>query len=215
MRIVFQGDSITDAGRHKNSLYDLGPGYPALVADALCKRYPDEEFVFINRGVSGDRVERLHERWQADAIDLKPDILSILMGINDTWQYAETRDWETPEHYEGCYGALLSELKEKTGAKVLMLEQYLLPDGPFADFREDVDPKITSTRRVAAQYADAYVPLDGLFAAACVGHSPKEWSPDSIHPSDEGARLIAAHYVEAICPLIDELLANRASHADN
>ncbi len=211
MRIVFQGDSITDGDRRKNSLYDLGPGYPHFAADAICRRFPKTQFEFFNRGVSGDRIELLDRRWQKDAIDLQPDILSILIGINDTWQYAETRQWETAEHYENCYRRLLTELKEKTNAKILILEQYLLPTGPFSDFREDVNPKILSTRKIARELADAYVPLDGLLAAACIGRDPSELSNDGIHPTEAGARLIAAHYVEAITPLISSLTEEKPS----
>ena len=90
--ILFQGDSITDAGRDRENPADLGPGYPHYAAQMLREKYPQAEFNFVNRGISGDRTENLIERWEKDTIEVNPDIISILIGVNDTWHHYELKD---------------------------------------------------------------------------------------------------------------------------
>ena len=128
MRIIFQGDSITDGGRNINDLHSLGWSYPRFVAPSLQELYKDLQFEFINRGVSGNQTIHLLERTQQDIIDLKPDIVSILIGINDVWYYAKRGCNFIPhEIFEQRYRNILTEIKQKTDAKILMLEPYLLP----------------------------------------------------------------------------------------
>lgn len=203
MRILFQGDSITDAGRDRSDPHHLGGGYPKFVAEKLRAQYPDVEFEFVNFGISGNRTCDLVERWDADCLDWQPDVVSILIGINDTWRRYDRNMPTTAEEYEANYRTILQQLKEKTNAKILMLEPFLLPVNPDWDcWREDLDPKIQAARRLAREFADVYVPLDGFFAAACVGHQPADFSGDGVHPNEAGARLLAQHYVDAVAPYI-------------
>ena len=150
MRILFQGDSITDAGRDYSDYHELGQGYPKYAAELIRDRFDDPKngtIEFINLGISGHRTRDLRARWQKDCIDLQPDIVSIMIGINDTWR---------------------------------------------------------ALRRLAREFADAYIPTDGLFAAACVQQEPSHWSGDGVHPNENGSRFIAAYYAKAVAALIED-----------
>lgn len=203
MKIVFQGDSITDVGRLADANFPLGFGYPRIAAELAAQRFPERELEFVNRGIGGDKTEDLLKRWSEDAIDLAPDIISIMIGVNDVWHHAEARDWLPHAEFEANYRELLTRLRAETGAKIVILEPYLLfaPDKEY--FREDLDPKIQVVRRLAREFADVLVPLDGLFAAAALGREPLFYSFDGVHPTEEGARFIAERYVEAVAGLIE------------
>lgn len=203
MRILFQGDSITDCCRHYDDPTSLGEGYAFYAAQLIREAYPDVEFEFINRGIGGNRTENLVERWQKDCIDLQPDIVSVLIGVNDTWHRTEKRNWIPNNEFEANYRNILSQIKEKTNAKILMLEQYLVDVEDKAFFREDINPKIDITRKLAREYADAFVPTDGIFAEATIHEGPLYWTLEGIHTTPAGAQLIAKHYLEAIRPLIE------------
>ena len=203
MKILFQGDSITDAGRSRENPTILGSGYAYYAAEMIKEEYPEIEFEFINLGISGNKAEDLLARWEADATEIQPDVISILIGINDTWHRAGNQDWMDNDYFEDCYRKILQMLKDKTNAKIIILEQFLLsvPDKEF--FHADLDPKIQIVRKLAREFADLFIPLDGLFAAASVDEAPTYWAPDGVHPSKEGAQFIAAHYLDAISELID------------
>lgn len=205
MKILFQGDSITDAGRSRENPHLLGSGYPKYTAELISAKWPLIPFEFINLGISGNRAENLVARWEADAIAVQPDIVSILIGVNDTWHRAANRDWMPHEYFEECYRNILTQLKEKTKAKIILLEQFLCFTDDKSYFRCDLDPKIQITRKLAREFADAFIPLDGLFAAASVGVDPKHWAGDGVHPTAAGAQFIAARYLEAVTPIIESL----------
>lgn len=204
MRILFQGDSVTDCGRNREDLHDLGAGYPQYAAALIRAALPGRELEFINKGISGNRTRDLLARWQAETIDLQPDLVSILIGINDTWRAFDANDPTPAQVYEDNYRRLLIDLKTHTKAKILMLEPFLMHKTPEekAAFHPDLDMKIQAARRLAREFADAYVPLDGLFAAACVGTEPSHWAGDGIHPTAAGAQFIAEHYAAAALPLL-------------
>ncbi len=206
MKILFQGDSITDAGRDRSDIHNLGGGYPFYSAELIAKKYPDIEFEFMNTGISGDRAESLLARWQDDAVSLAPDIISILIGVNDTWHNSGANDnWMKNSYFEHCYRTILTDIKEKTNAKIIMIEQFLLYTDDKAYFRTDLAPKIEITRKLAREFADAYIPMDGLFAKASVEKEPTFWAADGVHPTEAGARLMAEYYLDAISPVIEEL----------
>ena len=208
MRILFQGDSITDAGRDYSDYHELGQGYPKYAAELIRDRFDDPKngtIEFINLGIRGNRTRDLRARWQKDCIDLQPDIVSIMIGINDTWRAFDSNDPTPVEEFEDNYRYLLSEIKAHTNAKILLLEPYVLPDVPAKDaWRADLDPKIQAVRRLAREFADAYIPTDGLFAAACVQQEPSHWSGDGVHPNENGSRFIAAYYAKAVAALIED-----------
>lgn len=198
MRILFQGDSVTDAGRNYEDLTDLGPGYAKYVAEQLKSDMPDIEFEFINRGVSGNRVRDIVARSDKDLVDLDPDIITILIGVNDTWRRFDMNDPTTADEFAETYETLLKKIKHETHAKIVMIEAFVLYGMGRDEFREDLDLKLDKTRILAMQYADAYVPLDGILAAECVNRAPTELSDDGIHPNEGGRRFIAPYVAEAI-----------------
>lgn len=204
MKILFQGDSITDAGRERSDPHQLGGGYPKFAAELIRSRFPGRDFEFLNLGISGNRSCDLVARWQSDCIDLQPDVVSILIGINDTWRAFDSNSPTSAQTYEDNFRRLLEDIKAHTSAKILIMEPFLLHNSPEKDaWREDLNPKIMAARRLAREYADAYLPLDGLFAAASVRHEPSYWAADGVHPTEAGARFIAEYYADAIAPMLE------------
>lgn len=202
MKILFQGDSITDAGRDRSDCHNLGNGYPKYAAELIAKAFPDTQFEFVNLGISGNQTRNLVERLQSDFVDIQPDLCSIHIGVNDTWHRAGNREWLDNDIFESNYRTVLSALKEKTNAKIIIIEQFLLPAEDKLYFREDLNPKIDITRKLAREFADVFIPLDGLFAAACIDNDYTHWSPDGVHPNDNGSRFIGKLYCDAVKKII-------------
>ena len=206
--ILFQGDSITDAGRDYRNYHDLGEGYAFRAAKSIRETFPDVEFEFINQGISGNRTGELFDRLNPDAISLQPDIISIMIGINDVYHRYNKRKIQTSdEQIEANYRNILIQLRKQTNAKILILSPYLLdfPDRQF--IREDINRVIAIVERLAKQYADAYVPLADHFEKAVASQpEPLYYSKDAIHPTENGAALISKYYFEAIAPLIQSCL---------
>ncbi len=200
MKILFQGDSITDAGRNREDPHDLGQGYPKYAAKFIAEMYPDEEFEFIDLGISGNKTEDLVARLQSDFIDIHADVGSVLIGVNDTWHHAGDCSWVGAGEFEGRLRTIYGAIKE-TGAKLMVLEQFLLPFPDKLYWRVDLDPKIQIQRKVARDYADIYVPLDGLLAAALIGHDMHEYSDDGVHPNAYGSEFIGRIYADAFAKI--------------
>ncbi len=198
-RILFQGDSITDAGRSREDDAQLGGGYPNYVAAWLSARHPDLNLTFLNRGCGGHRIYDLEERWDADCIALQPDWVSILIGINDTWRFYDSNTPSPVAEFEACYRRLLERTVTETAARVILLEPFVLPTPPDrVAWRADLDPRIDAVRRVARDYQALYLPLDGLFAAACTQQTPAYWASDGVHPTQPGHALIAQAWIKAV-----------------
>ena len=196
IRLVFQGDSITDAGRDRNDIHNLGNGYPKYAAKFLAEKYPDIDFEFIDLGIGGDQTKNLVARLDKDFIDILPDIVSILIGINDVWHYAANREWLSDELFEERYRTVLTALKEKTNAKIMMMEPFLIPVEDKLFFREDLYKKIEITRSLAREFADVYLPTDGLLCSAFIGDEPTTFAADGVHPTEKGAEYIGRLYCE-------------------
>ena len=195
--VLFQGDSITDAGRSRENLDDLGFGYAALTAAWFAAANPGKMVHFINRGISGHRAGDLRARWQADCLDLKPDWVSIMIGINDTWRRYDSGDPTSVETYQDNLRALL-EMSAKAGQRLIILEPFLLPvPADRVGWRVDLDPKINAARELAREFKAIYVALDGLFASVSAQRDPAFWLPDGVHPSLAGHALIAQAWLKA------------------
>ena len=206
MKILFQGDSITDAGRDKRNYHDLGNGYPKYAAKLLSEACPETEFEFINFGISGNRTCQLFDRLYDDAIAFQPDVISILIGINDIWhRYSASRIATTDLQIETNYRAILERLKKETNAKIVILAPYLLDADMDADLRADLTRLLPIVRKLADEYADVYIPLDALFDEAMKTQpEPCYYSGDGVHPNANGAAFIGGHYAEAVKPLINK-----------
>ena len=205
MKIVFQGDSITDAGRDKRNYHQLGAGYPKFAAEYISESFPDADIEFINLGISGNRTDQLFDRLYPDAIAFDPDIVSILIGINDVWhRHGGTQIATTDAQVATNYRAILERLKNETHAKIVMLAPFLLDDEAKESWRGEVDRIIAIVRELAEEFADVYIPLDELFAEALKTQpEPKFYSADGVHPNDNGRAFIGRHYADAVRPLIE------------
>lgn len=197
--VLFQGDSVTDAGRDHADPASLGRGYPLLIASSLLASYPDLQLSFLNRGISGNRTKDLLSRWDEECISLKPDVLSILIGINNVWRRYDSADPTEPESFGHEYRTLLARAREGGVREIVILEPFLLPvPEDRRRWREDLDPKITICRELAAEFGAIYLPLDGLFNAASARTGAEYWAPDGVHPAPAGHGLIARAWTQAL-----------------
>lgn len=200
IRLVFQGDSITDAGRDRRNYHDLGQGYPKFAAELIKQEHPDKNFEFINFGISGNRTGELFDRIYIDGIAFKPDVISFLIGVNDVaHRYAPSFIATTDEQIALNYREILKRIKKETNAKIIMLSPYVLDAENKAHIKEALNTVLPIIRELAAEYADAYIPLDELFEEAVKTQPhPMYYSNDGIHPNENGAKFIAECYARAV-----------------
>lgn len=198
--ILFQGDSITDAGRVRDVPEDLGRGYALMAAAQFDLRFPEKKARFLNRGIGGNRAVDLLARWQPDCLDLHPDVLSIYIGVNDTWRRYDQGLITTAAQFEDSYRRLLDAVRHNLpGTRLVLVEPFVLPvPADRAAWREDLDPKIGRVRKLALAYRAALVPLDGLFAQAACRREPAFWTVDGVHPTPAGHALIARAWLDAV-----------------
>lgn len=197
--ILFQGDSITDCRRQYEDSTSLGEGYPNVVAKLYQLMFPENKVTFVNKGISGNRVKNLLARYDEDFKAVKPDILSILIGINDTWRRYDNNDPTGAEEFERDYRELLQKIKkDMPDCRLVLIEPFVLYSLPDrVDWREDLDPKIHVVRKLAKEFADYYIPLDGIFAKAEVeGYHCEQIAADGVHPTPLGHRMIAEEYIK-------------------
>ena len=198
-RVLFQGDSITDCGRDREDTWNLGQGYPKFFAhlwEEERKHAASEQptLLYLNRGISGDRTKNLLERFDTDVADLEPDVLVLMIGINNAWRAVDANDPTAPETFEAELETFLQQTKALASQPaIIILEPFLLETADnYVAFREDLNPKIEVTRRLAKAYADLYVPLDGLLnARALNGPGAFALAEDGVHPTEEGHETIA------------------------
>ena len=204
VKIVFQGDSITDAGRDREDLHNLGQGYPFYAAKCISENNPDISFEFINKGISGNRTCQLFDRLYADTISFKPDIVSILITINDIWhRYGPGVVLTTDEQIALNYRCILERLKKETDAKIVILAPFVLDAQDKDNLREDIKTVLPIVRKLADEYADVYIPLDEIFDEAMKTQpAPLYYSNDGVHPNKNGSEFIGNIYAEAIKPLL-------------
>ncbi len=200
-RILFQGDSITDAGRSRTDDFNKGCGYATLVAASLGFDHPGE-YEFLNRGVSGDRVTNLIERIKYDIINLEPDVMSILIGINDVWHEFSCKNGVSAPKYEMYYNLLIEEIKEALpNIKIMILEPFLLHgagSAPYYDeFRAEAEKRAAAARRVAEKNGLVFVPLMELFDKAEEKMGAGYYTGDGVHPTHAGHELIKREWIKA------------------
>jgi len=205
--VLFQGDSITDAGRGRreapvvNDFESLGNGYARLAAARLLAEHPGVQVH--NRGVAGDRVTYMRERWQADCLDLQPTVISILIGVNDTWHGVANG---TPENgvgldeFDQVYRQLLDDTKAALpDVKLVIGEPFATEAGPVLEmnFHPDIDDRAKLVKAIADDYADVYVPFQSVFNDALQQAGPDYWAADGVHPSIGGHQLMADAWLKA------------------
>lgn len=202
--LVFQGDSITDGGRQRTgSDYNhiMGQDYAYILAAEIGSEYPERSLVFVNRGISGDRVIDLAARWQQDTIALRPDLLSILVGINDT--LATGAKTETVAQYEAVYDKLLSQtIAALPNTKIVLGEPFLMPvakhKADYAAEMVEVKKRQAVALRLAAKYHLPIVLYQEAFDAACAKAPADHWSWDGVHPTYAGHGLMAKEWLKTV-----------------
>ena len=207
-RILFQGDSITDCGRSREVLTDVGNGYPYLVRAHYGLEKPGQ-FEIVNRGISGNRSVDVYARIKQDIINLKPDYMSILMGVNDVWHELAIQNGVDTPKFEKIYTMLIEEVLEALpNIKLMILEPYALPgiatEGVLEDgrdkytvFRKDTEEKAAACRRVAEKFNIPFVPLQAKLDAMANAYGTESVSGDGVHPNVTGHLLIARAWMEA------------------
>ena len=207
IKVVFQGDSITDAGRDYRNYHDVGPGYPKYASALMVENHPDCDFEFINFGISGNRTSQLFDRLYKDALMFDPDVISILIGINDVWhRHGSNKIATTDAQIELNYRSILQRIKEESNAKIIIIAPFILDAEVPEGMREELARILPIIRGLADEYADAYIPLDEIFAEALKSQpEPFYYSKDGVHPNENGREFIGKLYAEAIKPVIDSL----------
>lgn len=204
--VLFQGDSITDAGRSYEREDIRGRGYATMVSGELGLRYP-EEYEFINRGISGNRIVDVYARIKKDIINLKPDYMSLLIGVNDVWhEFNPAHNGVATDKFEKIYSMLIEEIKEALpDIKLIILEPFVLKgtattaNEEFPDlyplFRADVLDKAAAAKRIAEKYNLPFIPLQDKFDALYNPENPDYWLIDGVHPNAAGHALITREWV--------------------
>lgn len=204
--ILFQGDSITDAGREKvkesaNSPASFGSGYAYLAAANILNTMASEQFTIYNRGISGNKVYQLAERWQKDCFDLKPQVISILIGVNDFWHKFNGKYDGTIEKYEHDYRDLLVLTKKMLpDVKLVICEPFAVLNcsAVTEKWYPDFDAYRASAKKLANEFEAIFIPYQAIFDEA-QKHAPgKYWTGDGVHPSMAGASLMAEAWLKAV-----------------
>jgi lysophospholipase L1-like esterase len=203
---LFQGDSITDGNRSRNEDWNhvLGHGYAYLIAARLWYELPDKGFHFFNRGISGNTVNDLTARWDTDTIALKPNLVSILVGVNDTTHAVYGDKHFTAASYEDDYRALLTRTKQQLpGVELVVCEPFILPVGKvkdrWDDYQREITPRQEIAKKLAAEFNAIFVPLQDSFSKAAEKHPPAEyWLWDGVHPMPNGHELFAREWIRHV-----------------
>ncbi len=206
--VLFQGDSVTDCGRATCGgagfdNHELGPGYPGMIAARMMCDRPEIDWQFINRGISGNRIVDLYARWKKDCINLCPDILSILIGVNDTWHHFGSNNGVEVPRYARFYRELLTWTREALPAvRFILLDPFVCPG--LSD-RAKFVPELCERRKVVAELAKEFdavhIPLQEIFDDAFQRAPEAYWAADGVHPTPAGHQLIADAWLRAAVPL--------------
>jgi lysophospholipase L1-like esterase len=201
--VLFIGDSLTECGRDFADPGSLGDGYVALFAEHWDRAYPHSPITVLNRGISGNRVVDLQARWTEDAVNVRPDVAFVMVGINDTWRRYDNGDPTSLKQYTAGYREILNRLRAETTAQIVLIEPFLLPvTAEQWTWREDLDPKITAVRMLAAEFGAILVCADGRLneTAARIGYDFARLAADGVHLAGEGKEVLALACLEVVAP---------------
>jgi acyl-CoA thioesterase I len=201
--ILFQGDSITDCQRHRdiiqpNHSHALGSGYVNHIASALLSRYPTHNLQIYNRGISGNRVVDLYARWRVDAINLRPTIISILIGVNDTWHRFRGDNGVEVNRYEQLYRMLLTyTLEQLPGVQLILGEPFVLPCGVVEpEWQEEMVERQAVVKRLAEEFGATYIAYQSVLDRVAATSAPDYWLADGVHPTPAGHKLMAEVWLQ-------------------
>lgn len=180
---------------------DLGTGYVMMTAKLFSIKHPENDASFINRGIGGNTVNDLRKRWQKDCVNLKPDVVTILVGINDLFA-SKVLFWEkatSNRDFERDYSTLLEQTRDSLDAKTVLMEPFVLNTNRHRlKLRKKLSPKIEIIRRLSVEFESILIPLSTIFQEAEKVKEPAFWSTDGVHPSIEGHKLIAESWIRAV-----------------
>lgn len=204
LRVLFQGDSITDAGRDRGDYYansgrGMGGGYVYQIVADLLATHPQSGLQCFNRGISGHKVYQLAERWDLDCLAIKPDVISILIGVNDYWHMLNGNYAGTAEIYENDFRTLLKNTKsELPEVKLIIGEPFAVAGGTAINEKwNDFDQYRLIAKKLAGEFKAAFVPYHSIFADALKLAPASYWCPDGVHPSISGAHLMKTAWLDA------------------
>lgn len=184
--IVFIGDSITDTDRNNPAYRPFGYGYVHFVANMLLAKYPEFNLNIVNTGIHGNTVRSLKTRWEKDCIEHKPDILSILIGVNDLWrQHAEPDrlpEAVYPDEYELTYKRLLSRTAEQCNCRIVLMEPFMFCSDRENQMFKGLRTYIDVVHKLAEEFGALLVPLQNRIDEQIKRVPPEKWSADSVHP---------------------------------
>jgi lysophospholipase L1-like esterase len=199
--IVFIGDSITDAQRHRQAYKPLGYGYVHFVGNSLWARHPELNLSIVNTGVSGDTIHDMAQRWDRDCMAYRPNIVSILIGINDVWQLAMEAELAATaaslSDYEVTYDELLSRTKGQCNCQFVLAEPFMFCRDRNNAVFEALLPYVEAVHRLAAKYDAVLVPLQREIDRQIAEIPPEKWSADMVHPYLWAHAWIALRWLEA------------------
>ncbi|SIN40605.1 SGNH/GDSL hydrolase family protein [Micromonospora cremea] len=198
-RVVFIGDSITDCGR-RDTATPYGAGYVSLVRALVGARHPELDVEWINRGVSGDTVRDLAARWDDDAIAVRPDWLSVMIGINDIWRrYGDRPDDAVPiDEYERTLRDLLRRAVDATGCRLILGDPFLIETDRSDPQRADTDRYCAVVAALAAEFDAVHVPTQAAFDRVLAVSPAKRWADDRVHPHLPGHAVLADAFLAAL-----------------
>lgn len=200
-KILFQGDSITDCGRARDRDTFRGTGYPALITAKLNFENPGEYHI-INRGISGNRIVDLYARIKADIINLAPDYMSILIGVNDVWHEVSRCDGVDAEKYERIYDMLITEVKAALpDLKIIIMAPFVTKgtatEAAWDTFSTEVAKRAAAAKRIAEKHNLKFVETQSEFDKALTLHAEPYWTVEGVHPTEAGHALLAKLWVAA------------------
>ncbi len=197
-KFLFIGDSITDCGRGGEP-EGLGGGYVRAIRDYLRAKDPAHAPEVINRGISGNKITNLRDRWQKDVLDLNPSVLSIMIGINDVWHGLNPGGSGVDiEAYRQVYRDLLAAVKEKhPGCVTVLCEPTIIFPPAHAKGNAPLKPFVTAVRELAVEQRALLVPLHEVFLDAAKARPDIDWASDGVHPTSSGHMLIARQWLAA------------------
>ena len=202
MKILFQGDSITDAGRSKDTDVNIGVGYPWLVKASLGFEAPGK-YEFINRGISGNRIVDVYARIKKDIININPDVISILIGVNDVWhEFSESPNGVDADKYYKIYDMLINEVRVALpDVKIMIMEPFVLKgsatEEKFDSFSAEVKKRAEMAKKIAEKYNLPYIELQNGFNELSKSAEERYWLVDGVHPTSMGHEYIKNEWIKA------------------
>ena len=199
--VLFQGDSITDAGRSREFDDKMGMGYATIVSGRLGLEYPGE-YSFFNRGVSGNRVVDVYARIKADILNIAPDYMSLLIGVNDVWHEIRHQNGIDADKYEKIYRIIIEEILESMpSVKIMLLEPFVLlgsaTEESWEIFDREVRLRAKRAKKIAEEFNLPFISLQDKFDEAAKLANPSYWLCDGVHPTSAGHTLIAKEWISA------------------